>query len=128
MNHSFSTKDQLSVRYSVGNSHTVLPGAFSDRPDLAPAIGGALTTGGAGLLTGLVSNPAKSLGVQEIHNFNPTTINEFRVAYIRAGSDATQLGFGKNYADQLGIPNVIIILLQQLWIPADGHLGAQHAR
>ena len=108
VDHSFSTRDQFSARYSVGNSHTVLPGAFSDLPDLAPAIGGALTTGGAGLLTGLVSNPAKSLGVQEIHNFNPTTINEFRAAYIRAGSDASQLGFGKNYADQLGIPNVNI--------------------
>jgi hypothetical protein len=104
----FGSKDQLSARFSYGDSDTVLPGAFSNLPQYAAAIGGALTTSGAGLLTGLVSNPARSAGVQEIHNFNPTTINEFRVAYVRAGSDATQLGFGKDYADQLGIPNVNI--------------------
>ncbi len=104
----FGSKDQLTGRYSFGNSHTVLPGAFSDLPQFAAAIGGALTTAGAGLLTGLVSNPARSLGIQEIHNFNPSTINEFRVAYVRAGSDAVQLGYGKNYASQLGIPNVNI--------------------
>lgn len=108
VDHNFSEQDQLSGRFSYGGSHTVLPGAFSNLPQYAPAIGGALTTGGAGLLTGLVSNPARSVGVQEIHNFNPSTINEFRVAYIRAGSDATQLGFGKNYGDQLGIPNANI--------------------
>jgi Carboxypeptidase regulatory-like domain/TonB dependent receptor len=104
----FGSKDQLTGRYSFGNSHTVLPGAFSDLPQFAPAIGGALTTAGAGLLTGLVSNPARSLGIQEIHNFNPTTINEFRVAYVRCGSDAVQLNYGKTYASQLGIPNVNI--------------------
>ena len=104
----FGSKDQLSGRYSFGNSDTVLPGAFSNLPAFAPAIGGALSTSGAGNLTGLVSNPARSAGIQEIHNFNPSTINEFRVAYVRAGSDAVQLGYGKSYASQLGIPNVNI--------------------
>jgi len=108
VDHIFSAKDQLTGRFSYGNSNTVLPGAFSDLPEFAPAIGGALTTGGAGLLTGRVSNPARSLGIQEIHNFNPGTINEFRAAYIRCGSDAVQLGFANNYADKLGIPNVNI--------------------
>ncbi len=104
----FGEKDQLAGRFSLGNSHTVLPGAFSDLPQYSEAIGGALTTAGAGLLTGKVSNPARSLGIQEIHNFNPSTINEFRVAYVRAGSDAVQLGYGQSYASQLGIPNVNI--------------------
>lgn len=108
IDHRFSDRDQLSGRWSLGNSTTILPGAFSEIPELAPAIGGAISTGGAGSLTGNVSNPARSLGIQEIHNFNPATVNEFRAAYIRAGSDAVQLGFGKNYADQLGIPNVNI--------------------
>ena len=104
----FGEKDQLSARFSFGDSNTALPGAFSNLPQYAPAIGSALTTSGAGLLTGFVSNPARSAGVQEIHNFSPTTINELRLAYVRVGSDATQLGFGKDYASQLGIPNVNI--------------------
>src|SRR5205823_3102491 len=108
LDHNFGSKDQLSGRYSYGDSDTLLPGAFSNLPAFAAAVGGALTTGGAGNLTGAVSNPARSAGIQEIHNFNPTTINEFRVAYIRAGSDATQLGYGQDYASQLGIPNVNI--------------------
>src|SRR2546422_3528651 len=33
-------------------------------------------------------------------------INEFRAAYVRAGSDSVQLGFGNKYADLVGIPNV----------------------
>jgi Carboxypeptidase regulatory-like domain/TonB dependent receptor len=106
IDHRIGEKDQFSGRYSFGNSHTILPGTFSDLPQFAPAIGGALSTGGAGFLTGIVDNPARSLGLQEIHNFSPTTLNEFRAAYIRAGSDAVQLGKGNKYADQLGIPNV----------------------
>ncbi len=108
IDHRFGEKDQFSARWSFGNSNTVLPGTFSDIPELAPAVGGALSTGGAGSLTGRVSNPARSLGLQEIHNFSPMTINEFRAAYIRVGSDAVQLNYGQNYADQLGIPNVNI--------------------
>jgi hypothetical protein len=57
-------------------------------------------------LNGQVANPARSLRLQEIHNFNPTTLNEFRAAYVRAGSDALQLNYGKNYAEQVGIPGV----------------------
>jgi hypothetical protein len=106
IDHRFSDRDQFSGRYSYGTSHTVLPGAFNDEPQYKPSVGGALGSGGAGFLNGIVSNPAQNLGLQEIHNFNPTTINEFRVAYIRAGADAVQLGFGNNYADELGIPGV----------------------
>lgn len=108
VDHNFSEKDQLSARFSFGDSNTILPGSFSNLPQYAPAIGSALSTSGAGNLTGFVSNPARSAGLQEIHNFNPTTINELRLAYVRVGSDATQLGYGKDYATQLGIPNVNI--------------------
>ena len=102
----FSENDKISGRYSYGTSHTILPGAFSNIPAYAPSVGGALGSGGAGFLNGIVDNPAQNLGIQWIHNFNPTTINEFRVAYIRSGSDAVQLGFGNNYATDVGIPGV----------------------
>ena len=106
VDHIFNTRNSLHVRWSYGDSSTVLPGAFSELPEFAPSVGGALGSGGAGFLNGLVDNPARSLGIQYIRTFNPTTINEFRAAYVRAGSDAVQLGAGNQYADQLGIPNI----------------------
>ncbi len=106
VDHIFDQQNSLHVRWSYGDSFTVLPGAFTDLPEFAPSVGGALGSGGAGFLNGLVDNPARSLGIQYIHTFNPTTINEFRAAYVRAGSDAVQLGAGNQFADELGIPNI----------------------
>ena len=106
VDHVFDAQNSLHVRWSYGDSYTVLPGAFSELPEFAPSVGGALGSGGAGFLNGIVDNPARSLGIQYIRTFNPTTINEFRAAYVRAGSDAVQLGSGNKYADQLGIPNI----------------------
>ncbi len=106
IDHRISDRDSLSGRWSQGESHTVLPGAFQSIPAFAPAIGSPVSVGGAGGLTGLVSNPSVNLGLQEIHNFSPTVINEARGAYVRAAANAVQLGFGHKYADQLGIPNV----------------------
>ena len=98
--------DSLTARFSFGNSYTLLPGAFSNTPQYAPAVGGALGSGGAGGLNGQDNNPARSAGLQEIHTFGPNFQNAFRAAYIRCGADSVQLNYGHNYADQLGIPNV----------------------
>ena len=106
IDHRISDRDALAGHFSYGSSHTVLPGSFTSLPQFAPAVGGILGSGGAGFLNGIVDNPARSLAVEEIHNFSPRMINEFRAAYVRSGSDSVQLGFGKNYATQLGIPNV----------------------
>ena len=100
-----SNRDSLSGRWSEGQSHTLLPGAFSARPQFAPAVGSPVSVGGAGGLTGKVSNPSVNFGLSEIHNFSPRVINEARGAYVRAAANAVQLGVGHNYADQLGIPN-----------------------
>lgn len=105
INHTISDRDSFAARWSEGQSHTVLPGAFESIPQFAPAIGSTVSVGGAGGLTGRVSNPSANLGLQEIHNFSPRIINEARAAYVRAGATAVQLGYGHNYADQLGIPN-----------------------
>ena len=106
IDHRFSDRDSFSGRFSYGRSDTTLPGPFLNVPGSEALIGQAAGTGGAGGLNGQVSNPARSLGLQEIHNFSPTTLNEFRAAYVRAGSDALQLNFGKNFAEQVGIPGV----------------------
>ncbi len=105
IDHTISDRDSLSGHWSEGQSHTLLPGAFSALPQYAPAVGEAVTTSGAGGLTGRVSNPSINFGLSEIHNFSPRVVNEARVAFVRAGSNAEQLGYGHNYADQLGIPN-----------------------
>ena len=104
--HTISDRDSLSGRWSQGESHTVLNGAFTSLPQFAPAIGSAASVSGAGGLTGLVSNPSANFGLSEIHNFSPRVINEARGAYVRAAANAVQLGAGHKYADQLGIPNV----------------------
>lgn len=106
VDHQLGDRDSLSARFSFGNSYTLLPGAFSTTPQYAPAVGGALGSGGAGGLNGKDNNPARSGGLQEIHTFGPNFQNAFRAAYIRAGADSLQLNYGHNYADQLGIPNV----------------------
>lgn len=106
MDHQASEQDSFGGRFSWGRAHAFIPGAWSDLPDSSIAQGGALQQAGASqYLPGTVSNPAANLGLQWIHNFNPTTINEMRVSWLRAGADAQVLGHGKNYGEQLGIPN-----------------------
>lgn len=106
VNYTISASDSFTGRWSFGNSHTVIPGAYTSLPQFAPAVGG--TSGlapGAGFLGGRVSNPSRSLALEEIHTFGPQTVNEFRAAYIRTGAIATQLNYGHDYATQVGIPN-----------------------
>ena len=107
IDHQLSDKDFIGGRYSWGRAHALIPGAWTDLPGLFPAAqGGALQQAGASqYLPGTVSNPGANLGLQWIHNFSPTTINEARISWMRAGADAQVLGHGTNYGDQIGIPN-----------------------
>ncbi|MFN8007721.1 MAG: TonB-dependent receptor [Terriglobia bacterium] len=103
----FGQKDSVGGRFSWGRSHAFIPGAWSDLPGLAPAAqGGAVQQAGASqYLPGTVSNPSANLGLQWIRNISPTTINEARFSWLRAGANAQVLGHGTNYGDILGIPN-----------------------
>lgn len=107
IDHQASEKDFVGGRFSWGRAHARIPGAWTDLPGDAPAAqGGALQQAGASqYLPANVSNPAANLGLQWIRNFSPTTINEARISWMRAGADATPLGHGVNYGTQLGIPN-----------------------
>jgi Carboxypeptidase regulatory-like domain len=108
-----SDRDTFTARYSYERANALLPGAFTDLPQYAPAQGGSLLPGVDALqyLPGLVSNPAQQAALGWIHDFNPTTINEARASWLRSGADATQLGYGHDYADQLGIPNANVNLI-----------------
>ena len=106
IDHQISDKDSMAVRFSWGRSHAFLPGAYSDIPQFAPAQGGALQ--GAGTeqyLPGTVSNPSAQAAIQWIHNFNPMTINEAHISWLRSGANAQVLGHGHNYGNTIGIPN-----------------------
>ena len=107
IDHQATEKDFMGGRFSWGRSHARIPGAWTDLPgDFPAAQGGALQQAGASqYLPGTVSNPAANLGLQWIRNFSPTTINEARISWMRAGADAQVLGHGVNYGNQLGIPN-----------------------
>jgi Carboxypeptidase regulatory-like domain len=107
IDHQLSGNDFIGGRFSWGRSFARIPGAWTDLPGLFPiAQGGALQQAGASqYLPGTVSNPGANLGLQWIHNFSPTTINEARISWMRAGADAQVLGHGNKYGDQIGIPN-----------------------
>jgi len=107
IDHQATEKDFVGGRFSWGRANARIPGAWTDLPgDFPAAQGGALQQAGASqYLPANVSNPAANLGLQWIRNFSPTTINEARISWMRAGADATPLGSGTNYGTQLGIPN-----------------------
>lgn len=107
IDHQATEKDFVGGRFSWGRANARIPGAWTDLPgDFPAAQGGALQQAGASqYLPGTVSNPAANLGLQWIRNFSPTTINEARISWMRAGADAQVLGHGVNYGNQLGIPN-----------------------
>ena len=106
IDHQASDKDSFGGRFSQGRAHAFIPGAWTDLACCAIAQGGALQGAGASqYLPGTVSNPAANLGLQWIRIFTPTTINEMRLSWLRAGADAQVLGHGNNYGEQLGIPN-----------------------
>jgi len=106
IDHHLSDKDSIGGRFSWGRSHSLIPGAWTDLPQFAIAQGGALQQAGAAqYLPGTVSNPSANFGLQWIHNFSPTKINEARISWLRAGANAQVLGHGNNYGEQLGIPN-----------------------
>jgi hypothetical protein len=106
IDHQISAKDSIAGRFSWGRSYALLPGAYTDLPQFAPAQGGALQQQGADqFLPGTVSNPSAQAALQWLHNINPTTINEAHISWLRSGANAQVLGHGHNYGDTIGIPN-----------------------
>jgi outer membrane receptor protein involved in Fe transport len=83
--HHFSESDQLNGTYSFQQRSRSSPGGL-------PANGGTSA-----------DLRFQRLGIGEIHTFSPTTMNEFRVGYLRTKSLQTQQGLGTDYAAKAGI-------------------------
>ncbi|MEB2364235.1 MAG: TonB-dependent receptor [Bryobacteraceae bacterium] len=83
--HHFSEMAQVNATYSFQQRNRVSPGGL-------PENGG--TTADLRF---------QRIGIGEIHTFNPSTMNEFRVGYLRSVSTQTQQGLGTDHAAKAGI-------------------------
>lgn len=85
IDHRFSSADSLSSSYSLNETGTYTPGQ-------SEANGGVT-----------LSVRKQRWGLSETHSFNPTTINEFRLGYVRTRFFNTPQGLGTNHTVQSGI-------------------------
>ncbi|MCI0621310.1 MAG: TonB-dependent receptor, partial [Acidobacteria bacterium] len=99
VDHNFSSKSNLFVRYFYGSSDSFTPSVFGP-PLGGPAVGGSI--GLAGTFPGRNQNVALSFNY--IHR--PNLISEFRFGLIRSFGELTQENVGKNLSEQFGIPGV----------------------
>ena len=85
MDHRFSQADSLSSSYTFQTTDGYGPGRF-------PANGGVR-----------LDLRKQRLSLTETHTFNPTTIQELRLGYVRSRFLRSQQGLGTNYTVQAGI-------------------------
>ncbi|HVQ28450.1 MAG TPA: hypothetical protein VMV21_02650, partial [Vicinamibacteria bacterium] len=96
VDHNFSANNRMFVRYSYQKTHR-------DQPATQPH-GDAGFTFGAG--DGNVK--AQSFALNDVHTFNPSWLNEFRLGYSKIEFFMTPIDFGENLAEAAGIPGVNI--------------------
>ncbi|MBX9601664.1 MAG: TonB-dependent receptor [Bryobacteraceae bacterium] len=95
VDHTFSEKDSIFVRFAIMDTVRVRPGAFADFNPIAD--GSFNAVGGQNL------NRGTSGAISWTHVFNPRIVNEFRAGYNRVASNSQQLTFGQNVNDQFGL-------------------------
>jgi hypothetical protein len=88
----FRDQDQLFVSYSFGDVRSLLPGPLGN-------------LGGTDCCPSSSTDGDQHAGVGWTHTFTPTLLNDLHGGYFRYLVNAKPLNFGKNLADQLGIPN-----------------------
>jgi hypothetical protein len=89
----FSVRDQAFFRYSQHYTQQYLPG-----PLPLPAIGSTDASNN--------NYPLKQFVAAYTRTLSPAMVNEFRAAATRLDIRALQLNYGRNLADQVGIPGV----------------------
>ncbi|MFB3922961.1 MAG: TonB-dependent receptor domain-containing protein [Terriglobia bacterium] len=107
VDHSFSTRDNLFVRYrwNDGFLNTADPLARPDGP--MPGIGLEVGDDSRGIIQGGTHRDRNSnLVVSEVHIFNSQFINEARVGFHRYRLDVFQHAYGMNLAEKFGLQGV----------------------
>lgn len=100
VDHQFSDKDRISVRYSFQEPEIVVPPVFG-------LIGGPSGTANDGF-AGTGTTTTRSAAVNYTRIFTPTLITELRLGVSRYRNDARTSDYGLNTAEEVGIHNANI--------------------
>lgn len=97
LDHTFSQKNSLFGRYSIFDAYTALPPLF-----------GEIAAGSTPSRAGKGDSRDQNVVIGDVHSFAPDKINEFRIAFTRIANSFTGWDYGRNTADEFGIPNLNI--------------------
>jgi hypothetical protein len=117
VDHALSDSNRFFSRYSYEKTHRYLPATL-------PQGGDAGTTFGAG--DGNIK--AQGLAFNDTHIFGPSWLNELRVGWSSIKFFMTSIDYGKNLAQQVGIPginlNQVTSAMSQLTFQSIRNMGA----
>jgi hypothetical protein len=94
VDHKFSDKDSSFFRFS-----------YEDQPRFIPPPFGNVLDGGD-FFSGDEDNSYRSVAISEVHIFNPSLVNEFRLGYNRINSHRFQTNSNIDVSGQIGFPGV----------------------
>jgi carboxypeptidase family protein/TonB-dependent receptor-like protein len=94
VDHKFSDKDSSFFRFS-----------YEDQPRFIPPPFGNVLDGGD-FFSGDEDNSYRSVAISEVHIFNPSLVNEFRLGYNRINSHRFQTNSNIDVSGQVGFPGV----------------------
>jgi hypothetical protein len=111
LDHSISSKDQLTARYYINDYHQQDDGAYGI-PVSDPSAG---TTDGR----------VQSFMASSLHTFSPTLLNNLSVSYDRRSFIQQRFGAGEGLAQSIGLTNVSAAAFPTFNISGYASLGAQ---
>lgn len=106
IDHTLTSRDNLTGRYSFFDAYTALTPLFGET-----AIGSVPTRVGQG------DSRNQNLVLSDVHTFSSTKINEFRVSYNRIANTFAGYDYGRDIAQELGIPNINVFGATSSGIP-----------
>ncbi len=92
IDHHLGASDNLTFRYSHGNTKLFEPGALP-----APAVG-------VGSPTGTNRTPHRQFSAGHVHTFAANKTNDFRFGFTRLNLSQKNINFGRDVSSEVGIP------------------------